>query len=66
MRRITDLARIGVLAVLFGTGITLSLIYFFREKGVVPSLVSVAAITLAHLLVVPTENSHSGGVPDGA
>jgi antigen flippase len=46
MRRITDLARIGVLAVLFGTGITLSLIYFFREKGVVPSLVSVAAITL--------------------
>jgi antigen flippase len=46
MRRITDLARIGVLAVLFGTGITLSLIYFFREKGVVPSLVSGAAITL--------------------
>jgi O-antigen/teichoic acid export membrane protein len=46
MRRITDLARIGVLAVLFGTGITLTLIYFFREKGVVPSLVSVAAITL--------------------
>src|SRR5712691_1824021 len=46
MRRITDLARISVLAVVFGTGITLSLIYVFREKGVVPSLVSVAAITL--------------------
>src|SRR3989475_397833 len=46
MRRITDLARIGVLAVLFGTGITLSLIYVFRERGVVPSLVSAAAITL--------------------
>jgi PST family polysaccharide transporter len=46
MRRITDLARIGVLAALFGTGITLVLIYVFREKGVVPSLVSVAAITL--------------------
>ena len=46
MRRITDLARISVLAVISGTGITLSLIYFFREKGVVPSLVSVAAVTL--------------------
>jgi enterobacterial common antigen flippase len=46
MRRITDLARIGVLSVVFGTAITLVLIYLFREKGVVPSLVSVAAITL--------------------
>ena len=46
MRRITDLARIGVLAVVFGTGITLSLIYVFRERGVVPSLVSAAAVTL--------------------
>jgi enterobacterial common antigen flippase len=46
MRRITDLARIGVLAVLFGTAATLGLIYLFREKGVVPSLVAVAAITL--------------------
>jgi enterobacterial common antigen flippase len=46
MRRITDLARIGVLAVLFGTVVGLSLVYVFREKGVVPSLVSVAAITL--------------------
>ena len=46
MRRITDLARIGVLAVLFGTASTLSLVYFFRERGVVPSLVSAAAITL--------------------
>jgi antigen flippase len=46
MRRISDLARIGVLAVFFGTGITLGLIYFLREKGVVPSLVGVAAVTL--------------------
>jgi enterobacterial common antigen flippase len=36
-----------VLAALFGTAATLTLIFFFREKGVVPSLVSVAAITLA-------------------
>jgi PST family polysaccharide transporter len=46
MRRITDLARIGVLAVVFGAATTLGLIYFFREKGVVPSLVAVAVITL--------------------
>src|SRR6185503_8845728 len=46
MRRITDLARIGVLSVVYGTAITLVLIYLFREKGVVPSLVSAAAITL--------------------
>jgi PST family polysaccharide transporter len=47
MRRISDLARIGVLAVVLGTAVTLALIYVFREDGVVPSLVSVAAITLA-------------------
>jgi O-antigen/teichoic acid export membrane protein len=46
MRRITDLARIGVWGVVLGTGITLSLIYVLRERGVVPSLVSVAAMTL--------------------
>jgi antigen flippase len=45
MRRISDLARIAVLVALFGTGISLGLVYFFREKGVVPSLVSAAALT---------------------
>jgi PST family polysaccharide transporter len=46
MRRISDLARIGVLAAILGTGASLGLVYFFREEGVVPSLVGVAAITL--------------------
>ena len=47
MRRIADLARIGVLAAFFGSATSLALVYFLREKGVVPSLVSGAAITLA-------------------
>lgn len=46
MRRISDLARIGVFGALFGTVVSLGLVYFFREKGVAPSLISVAAITL--------------------
>jgi PST family polysaccharide transporter len=46
MRRISDLARIAVLMAVFGTAISLALVYFFREKGVVPSLVSAAALTL--------------------
>jgi antigen flippase len=46
LRRISDLARIGILTALFGTTATLGLVYFFREKGVVPSLVSGAVITL--------------------
>ena len=46
LRRISDLARIGVLAAIFGSATSLGLVYFFRERGVVPSLVSAAAITL--------------------
>jgi enterobacterial common antigen flippase len=45
MRRISDLARMGVLGALFGTMISIPLVYFFREKGVVPSLVGVAAMS---------------------
>lgn len=44
MRRITDLARMSVLAALLGTLISVPVIYFLREKGVVPSLVTVAAM----------------------
>jgi antigen flippase len=47
MRRIADLAKMGVLGALFGTLIGIPVVYFFREKGVVPSLVSVAAMTIA-------------------
>jgi enterobacterial common antigen flippase len=47
MRCISDLAKMGVLGALFGTVITIPLVYFFGEDGVVPSLVAVAATTVA-------------------
>ncbi len=46
MRRIPDLVRIGILGALFGTLLSIFLIYFFREKGVVPSLVGGAAMAM--------------------
>jgi len=46
MRRIPDLARIGVLSTVFGTMGTVGLIYFFRASGVMPSLIVSAAVTL--------------------
>jgi PST family polysaccharide transporter len=44
MRRISDLATMGVLGALFGTVISIPVVYFLREKGVVPALVGVAAM----------------------
>lgn len=46
MRRISDLARMGVLGALFGTIISILLVYFLRERGVVPSLVGIAAMSV--------------------
>lgn len=46
MRRISDLAQMEVVAALSGTVISLALIYALRERGIVPSLVSVAAVNL--------------------
>jgi antigen flippase len=46
MRRIADLAKMSVLGAFFGGCISIPLVYFFREKGVVPSLVSVAGMTI--------------------
>jgi enterobacterial common antigen flippase len=46
MRRISDLARMGVLGTLFGTIISIPVVFFLRERGVVPSLVGVAAMTV--------------------
>ena len=46
MRRISDLARMGVLGALFGTMISIPVVYFLREEGVVPSLVGVAAMSI--------------------
>jgi enterobacterial common antigen flippase len=45
-RRIADLSKMGVLGALFGTAISIPLVYFLREKGVVPSLVAVAAMSM--------------------
>jgi PST family polysaccharide transporter len=46
MRRISDLAQMGVLGALYGTIVTIPIVYFLRQQGVVPSLVAVAALTL--------------------
>lgn len=46
MRRISDLARMGVLGALFGTLSSIFLVYFLREEGVVPSLVAIAAMSI--------------------
>lgn len=46
MRRIADLAKMGVLGALFGAFISIPMVYFFREEGVVPSLVGVAAMSI--------------------
>ncbi len=44
MRRIADLARMNVIGALLGTLLSLPIVYFFREKGIVPSLVCTAAM----------------------
>jgi len=46
IRRIADLAKMGVLGALFGAFISIPMVYFLREKGVVPSLVGVAATSI--------------------
>jgi antigen flippase len=43
MRRIADLAKMNVISALSGLIISIPVVYFFREKGIVPSLVGVAA-----------------------
>lgn len=47
MRRISDLAKVQILGALFGTMIGIPLVYFLREDGVVPTLISIAAMSLA-------------------
>jgi PST family polysaccharide transporter len=46
MRHISDLAKMAILGALFGTVTSIPLVYFFGENGIVPSLVSVAAMTI--------------------
>jgi PST family polysaccharide transporter len=45
MRRIADLAAMSVLGALFGTVVSIVMVYFLREKGVVPALVAIALMT---------------------
>jgi len=47
MRRIADLARLSVSGALFGTILSVTIVYFFRQRGLVPSLVCVAAMGIA-------------------
>jgi O-antigen/teichoic acid export membrane protein len=46
MRRIADLAMMGVQGALLGTIISIVLVYYFREEGVAPSIVGAAAMGL--------------------
>ncbi|WP_183844208.1 O-antigen translocase [Rhizobium etli] len=46
LRGIANLARINVLSGLFGTMISIPLIYLFGEQAIVPSLVAIAAVSV--------------------
>jgi PST family polysaccharide transporter len=46
MRRIPDLARIAVWTGVLGTGISLTLVYYFRQEGIVPALVASAVVAV--------------------
>lgn len=46
MRRIGDMARMGVWGAIYGTVFSLPIIYFWREDGVVPSIICTAAMTI--------------------
>jgi PST family polysaccharide transporter len=46
MRRISDLAKIGVLGAFFGTAMSIGCVYFLGEEGVVFAVISIAAMSL--------------------
>jgi PST family polysaccharide transporter len=46
MRRISDLVRMGVFGAAAGAIITVPMVYFLREDGIVPSLICGAAVSL--------------------
>jgi PST family polysaccharide transporter len=47
LRRISDLAMLGIVGALLGTALSIALVYLLGEHGIAPSLVAVAAATLA-------------------
>jgi antigen flippase len=69
MRRISDLARMSVLGVLFGAVIAIPIVYLFREEGIVPSLIGVAAMTIvtswwySRKIKIPVRSIRSSDVP---
>ena len=46
MRRISDLAKVTIIGALSGTLITIPMVYWLRERGIVPSLVAINAAAL--------------------
>ena len=46
LRRISDLAKMGVIGALFGTLISIPLVYFLGERGIVPSLIGVGVMSI--------------------
>jgi PST family polysaccharide transporter len=46
MQRIADIAKMGALGAVLGAPFTIVVIYFLRERGIVPSLVGGAAISI--------------------
>lgn len=46
MRRIADLASMGVVGAVLGIAVSIPVVYFFREAGIVPALIGVAAMTI--------------------
>jgi PST family polysaccharide transporter len=46
MRRIADLARMNILGALGGTIFSIAIVYFWKEQGLVPSLICVAAMSI--------------------
>ena len=46
MRRVADLARMNVLGAIYGTVLTIPIIWIWKEKGLVPSLVCVAGMSI--------------------
>jgi len=46
LRRVPDMAKIGVLSGLLGTVVSVALVYVFRERGMAPSLVAIAGASL--------------------
>ena len=47
IRQISDLARVSAFGAAIGTVVSIPMIYFFRDRGVVPALVAVAAVSAA-------------------